>query len=71
MTASATMSASAFRKKWRINLLRVQSGEEIKITRHGKITAILKTDISVTEREVAATKLAQLLAQKLLQEANP
>jgi hypothetical protein len=57
MTSQTVMSASSFRKKWKMNFLRVQSGEDICITRYGKVQGIMKTNLDECERAQAKLKL--------------
>jgi hypothetical protein len=57
MTSQTVMSASSFRKKWKMNFLRVQSGEDICITRYGKVQGIMRTNLDESEREQVKLKL--------------
>ena len=65
MIALKRMSVSTFRKKWRLNFLRVQSGEDICITRYGKVQGIMKTSLNESGREQAKLKLKLLEARRL------
>lgn len=60
MSAKIVMSASTFKKNWRVNLLRVQSGEDIHLAVRGKEVAIFKSELSQEEREAAGLKVAKL-----------
>ena len=55
------MSVSSFRRYWKLNLLRVQSGEDICITRYGKVQGIMKSNLNELEREQAKLKLQELV----------
>jgi hypothetical protein len=59
MTSPTVMSVSSFRKSWKLNFLRVQSGEDICITRYGKVYGIMKTNLDETAQEQARLKLVK------------
>jgi hypothetical protein len=58
------MTATAFRRSWRVNFLRVQAGEKISIIHRGRIIGVMKSALGDDERRKCADSLRKLLESR-------